>query len=302
MSPAGALVAIHLAVALFGAAGLFARFVAWPAPALVFARVSVAGAGLALVLVALEPGRFESLLRPERAPGGADLARLPLLGALLAVHWVTFFHAIQVSSVAVGLLAFASFPVFTALIEPLLPGESLDRTSLGAAALVALGIALLVPAADPRHPMVQGVLWGLVSGFTFALLSLGNRSLVPRWGALRLALHQNAWAALVLAPFVVSRLPHPTPTEWMAVLLLGLIFTAGAHALFITGLRTVQASRAAVIATLEPVYGIVWAALLLGERPTARVLAGGMLVIGAALWTTRRAARAPRPTEVGARP
>lgn len=294
--------AIHLAVALFGAASLFARFIAWSAPALVFARVGVASVGLTLVLLALNAGRLESLLRPDRAPAGTDLARLPLLGVLLAVHWVTFFHAIQVSSVAIGLLAFASFPIFTALIEPLLPGESLDRAALGAAAVVALGIALLVPEADPRHPMVQGVLWGLASGFTFALLSLGNRSLVPRWGALRLALHQNAWAALALAPFVAPHLPRPTATEWMAVLLLGLIFTAGAHALFIGGLRRVPASRAAVIATLEPVYGIVWAAILLDERPAARVLAGGLLVLGAALWMTRRAARTPRSPEASPLP
>ena len=60
----------------------------------------------------------------------------------------------------------------------------------------------------------------------------------------------------------------------------------------IAGLRRVTASRAAVIATLEPVYGIMLAALWLGERPGLRVLTGGTLVLAAALWVTRRSAKA----------
>lgn len=310
------LISVHVAVALFGAAGLFARIIDWPSPALVLARVSIAALGLTTVLLVVERGRLWRVIRP--APGWL---RLPLLGLLLAVHWVTFFHAIQVSSVAVGLLAFASFPIFTALLEPLAPGGSaLDRTTLTATVIVTLGIALIVPDIDPADPVTRGVFWGVVSGLTFALLSLGNRALVSRWGPLRLALHQNLWAAVALtlgitvalmaapiaAPFSAPGLavgatsarmpllpPHaPPPTEWAAVILLGLVFTAGAHALFIAGLRRVTASRAAVIATLEPVYGIMLAALWLGERPGLRVLTGGTLVLAAALWVTRRSAKA----------
>ena len=72
---------------------------------------------------------------------------------------------------------------------------------------------------------------------------------------------------------------------------LGVVFTAGAHTLFIEGLRSVRAQTAAVISSLEPVYGIVLAALFLGEVPAVRTLAGGLVILAAALAATRSAAR-----------
>ncbi len=67
--------------------------------------------------------------------------------------------------------------------------------------------------------------------------------------------------------------------------------TALAHSLFITALRTVTAHTASVVAALEPVYGIALALLLLGEVPGPRTLVGGALIVGAAVFATRRAGR-----------
>jgi drug/metabolite transporter (DMT)-like permease len=200
------------------------------------------------------------------------------------VHWVAFFQAIQVSNVAVGLLTFATFPVFAAVLEPLLPGEHFDRRTLAAAVVTLVGIALVVPTPDLADPIVQGALWGVFSGLTFALLSLANRTLVRGESALTLALHQDLWAAVFLLPFAFTARQVPTADEWGLLLLLGVVFTAGAHALFIRGLRGVSAGRASVITALEPVYGVILAWQLLGERPELRTLAGGAIVLGAALW------------------
>ena len=77
-------------------------------------------------------------------------------------------------------------------------------------------------------------------------------------------------------------------------LVLGVLCTALAHTLFIAALRTVTAHTASVVAALEPVYGIALAFVLLGEVPGARTLAGGALIVGAAVVATRACADADR--------
>ena len=71
--------------------------------------------------------------------------------------------------------------------------------------------------------------------------------------------------------------------------MLGVICTALAHTLFIRSLRVLSAHTASVVATMEPVYGIALAVLLLGERPNTATLTGGAIIVGAALWATLRA-------------
>ena len=106
--------ALHLAVLLFGFAGLFGKWLALPAVWIVLGRTSFAAATLLLVLGAAGGWRAPSV-------------RLLANGVLLAAHWVTFFEAIRVASVAIGLLGFASFPLFVLLIERLHTGETLTR-------------------------------------------------------------------------------------------------------------------------------------------------------------------------------
>ena len=282
------LAAVHLAVLLFGAAGLFGKLIALPATLIVLGRVVFASLTLGLLLRwRADRGGAAAEGVPARTRSLRDRAGLAGLGLLLAVHWVTFFHAIQVSSVAVGLLTFATFPVFTAILEPLLPGERFDGRALVAAVATVVGVSLVVPAPDPSNPVTRGALWGVISGLTFAVLALANRGWVRRESALRLAFHQDVWAMVFLLPLAGAAGRWPTPEEWGLLLVLGVVFTAGAHGLFIHGLKEITAGRAAVITSLEPVYGVALAVVLLGERPTPRTLVGGAVVLVAATWVSR---------------
>ena len=191
-------------------------------------------------------------------------------GIVLAVHWLSFFAAIQVSTVAVGLLGYASFPLFTLLAERVFFARRMRRREGLTALLVTAGIALLVPEFSLANPVVQGLGWGLVSGFTFALLVVMNRRWAGTRSATDIAFWQNAFAALALLPFALAA-PWAIGTiggrEIMLLIVLGLVCTALAHTLFIGGLAVVSSHTASVIAALEPVYGIVLAFAFLGEVP-----------------------------------
>lgn len=282
-----ALLALHAAVLLFGFAGLFGKWLALSPLLIVFARTAVAAAILGLVRLAV--------------PGRRAAFELPLLanGAVLALHWVSFFIAVQVSDVATGLLGYASFPLFALLLERP-PGRARwDRRDLTVALLVVLGLALMVPEYTFASRTVAGLAWGVLSGFTFALLAVLNRRHAARRPATDIAFWQNFCAALTLLPVAVvvgQALPPGTAfggREVVLLLALGLVCTALAHTLFIASLREITARSASVVAALEPVYGIGLAFLLLGERPDGRVLIGGGLIIASALVATGRRS-APR--------
>jgi drug/metabolite transporter (DMT)-like permease len=202
-----------------------------------------------------------------------------------------FFKAVQVSSVAVGLLAYASFPVFTVFLEPLLTRERWDPASLIFALLCVLGIGLIIPRFDLADAVVRGVLWGLGAGLTFSVLSVLNRVLASRQSSLAVAFYQDLFAAFFLLPVVVRADLALSGRDWALIAVLGVFFTAGAHTLFIDGMRNVRARTASILSSLEPVYGILLALLFLKESPSLRTVSGGAVVLAAALVATVRARR-----------
>jgi drug/metabolite transporter (DMT)-like permease len=214
-------------------------------------------------------------------------SRLWLL--FLALQWVTFCAAVKVANVATGLLGFASFPMFVMVFESAKGRRRPIAREFAAVSLVVVGLALLVPQFSWSSATVQGLAWGVASGLTFALLTLANRARVSRVGATPLALWQNAFAALWLVPVVVVMIPPivPTSRDLMLVLILGVVCTALAHTMFIASMLRVSAQTASIVSVLEPVYGIVLAALLLGEIPNLRTLIGGGLIVSAAALATR---------------
>ena len=286
MTPATALAALHAAVLLFGFAGLFGKWLALPPwPSSSAARPS--------------PRRRSRCLRlrPRRARAVRRAARRER--RVLALHWVGFFAAIQVSTVAIGLLGFASFPLFMLVVERVFLARRFGRREGATALLVTAGLVLLVPEFSLANPTVQGLGWGLLSGFTFALLAVMNRRWTAKRPATDIAFWQNLFAALALLPFAWASpwAPDAIGAREIALLLvLGVACTALAHTLFIRALAGVTAHTASVVAALEPVYGIALAFVLLGEVPAPRTLVGGALIVVAAVLATRRASLGAVPS------
>ncbi|MGB3136341.1 MAG: DMT family transporter, partial [Nodosilinea sp.] len=259
-----ALLQVHTSVFLFGLSGLFGKLLDLPAAVIVMGRT-----GFATLAIGLALGLARQSIRLR---SGRDLLGMAALGALLAFHWVSFFYSIQLATVAVGLLTFSSFPVFVTLLEPLL-FKTVWRWRDGAIALlVVAGVALVIPDYRIGSATTLGAVWGLLSGFSFALLQLLNKGYRQRHSALAIAFYQDLFACLSLL-FVIPKAGLVlSPTEWGLLLVLGVLCTALAHTLFIESLAVLRTQTASVISALEPVYGIVLAALLLGEVPGLRTL------------------------------
>ena len=271
---------IHTAVFLFGMAGLFGKFLSLSLFIIVFGRTFFASVCLFIIL-----RLFKYRLK---IPSKGDLYFLIALGILLAAHWASFFHSIQISTVAIGLLTFSTFPVFVVFIEPYVSKSRLNPKNIILVLILFTGIILIVPKFDLADLKVRGVLWGILSGFLFALLTVFNRKYVQKYSPLIVAFYQNSIAAIVLIPAIIFIKIKIVYSDVLLLLVLGIFCTAIAHTLFIKGMKRVKAESASIIACLEPVYGILFAALLLSEYPDLKTLMGGAIIILCALYTSIR--------------
>ena len=258
---------LHAAILLVGLAGLFGKFLELSPVVIVFGRAGFAGVALGLVM-----------LLPRRS---ADARRkwptkwVAVSGVLLAVHWVAFFQAIRVSTVAVAVLTFSSFPLFVTFLEPYCFDERPRRRDLFTAVLVLVGVALIVPNFDFHDRITQGVLWGVLSGLLYAVLCLLNRKLLATESTLMLTWGQNTAACLALLPLVLVTGTMPSLPEILLLAVLGVVCTALAHFLFIHSLSFVRAQLASVVTALESVYAIVFAVLFLGKSEMPGVRSAG---------------------------
>ena len=267
-----ALVAAHVAAVLFGLTGIFGALIHADATVITFGRAAFAVA--ALGAYALVQGH--ALLRGlDRYKAGM----LALTGLLLAAHWVTFFVAVKVGGVAVATLGFASFPAFIALLDMLVFRERIGAREGMLLTLVTLGLVLVTPSFDFGDRGTAGLLWGVLSGLSFALLAMANRRGARGMDAMQLAFWQNAVVALALLPFAGSKLGAPSGTDWLYLALLGVFCTGLAQFLFVKSLEALNARSAGMIIALEPVYAIACAWWLFGEQPSLRMLAGAALIL-----------------------
>lgn len=274
------IISANIAVLFFGLAGVLGKLSVLPAPLIVLGRVVFAG----LVLLAACLLQHVPLYPKRRRDGFLLVGQ----GVLLALHWTAFFQSINVSNVAIGLLSFSSFPLFTAALEPLLLKQCPSRIQIIAALLILPGIYLLVPSFTLQNRTTLGVAWGLLAGATFALLSVVNRWLGRSYPSLTISLYQDGVAALVLLPalFLTSTGALWTLHELLILLILGIVCTALAHTLFIASMRDITAQSASLLASLEPVWGILFGVVLLKDIPTVITLLGGAIILCATMLPT----------------
>ncbi len=256
-----------------------------------FLRAAVPAVALLLLLGLFRRG----LLHISRR----SLIRYLAFGLIgIALFYILAIEGVILTNVATASVLLYTAPAFVTLFAWRLWREPITPRKLLALIGAFVGCALVAGAYDPAQLSTNwfGVLIATLAGFGYAVFTVFSKASTGQspWTTITYSL---VFGALFLLPLQFTSIPgldgqglSPLATDassWVYVLGLGLGPTLGSYLLFNSGLRRVPASNASVVATIEPVVAGVLGFLLLNQTLAWPQVAGGAMVVGAAVWLSR---------------
>jgi drug/metabolite transporter (DMT)-like permease len=219
-------------------------------------------------------------LRLQRPRDAVTFAGFAAVGVVLFFSALTY--AIAAGGVSLAFILLYTAPVFVVLLAWLLLGESVTLRKLLLTAVTLAGVVLVAQAGSGGVRVSAAALtWGLLAGLSYSSYYIFGKRLLARYAPVTIYAFIMPLGALGLLPFV--RFVPKTPVVWLLLLLLAFVSTYLAYLLYYTGLKHAQASRAVLVATLEPVVALLLAAVVIGERLGAAGMTGSVLVLAGAL-------------------
>ena len=283
-----ALLQIHFCVVLWGFTAILGKLISLPAFELVWWRML-----LVVAAIALWPPVWRSLARLDRATwlrfGGA--------GVIVALHWVTFYGSIKLANASVAATCMALCPLMMAVVEPWIAGSRFDPRELliGIAALP--GVALVVGGTPPE--MRAGIAVGVVSAVLVVIFGSLNKRYVLRADPLVMTWVElgagTAFLTLVALALPGAGFVLPGGSDFALLATLAIACTLLPFTLSLHALRHTSAFTAQLAVSLEPVYAVLLAIVLLGEQRelTPWFYLGVAVIVGSVLAHTLIKLRAP---------
>jgi|GEM_PF-577778 len=257
-----------LAIA-WGAIPLFVRN---DVPSIQLVGVRVTFGAVALVAVAAALGRltFPKVRR----------WRLVLSGILLALHWVTFFESIKLTTVAVALAVLYLGPIAASILAGPILGERVDTKLWFALAVAMAGTLLVVQPWQAEGVDPFGLVMAALSAALLAGVMLAGKPVATDLGGLTMATGELIVASVLLAPATYQALSQHGE-HLVNFIILGALFTGLAGFVFWEVMRHVPVAAVSVVLYLEPASAVIWAAAFLGESPNAIAWVGvGFVIVG----------------------
>lgn len=271
---------LTLSMIIFGTIGIFRRLIPLSSGLVAMSR------GLIGVLFLLLVMR----LRGDGMDRAAVRRKLPLLclsGAAIGVNWILLFEAYNYTSVATATLCYYLAPMFVILASPLVLREKLTLRKLACVSAALLGMVFVsgVLEADGGAGL-KGVLLGLGAAVLYASVVLMNKQLgdVPAYDR---TIVQLGSSAAVLLPYVLLveevSIEAFTPGVIALLLVVGIVHTGIAYALYFGSLMQLKAQTAAILSYIDPVVAVLLSAMVLREHMSLLSGLGAVLVLGAAV-------------------
>jgi drug/metabolite transporter (DMT)-like permease len=219
----------------------------------------------------------------SRGVAARDLPLFLVYGLVGVAGFMTVYYtAIALTTVATAAVLLYTAPAWVVLLARVLLGEPLSRSKAVAVAAVMTGCMLVAGGGGPLRPTGLGVLAGLGAGLTYGLYSIFGKTALRRYPPVTTVTYAFGVGGIALA-LAAGGLP-PVPAAAVVPLAYTVAGpTALAYLLYTSGLRHVEAGRASVVATIEPVVAAAGGALLLREPLGPAQWLGAALVVGGVL-------------------
>ncbi|WP_075341425.1 DMT family transporter [Tenacibaculum agarivorans] len=265
------LLGLLLATFFISTSGVLGRYIAMPSEVIIFFRAAFA---MIILFVFLK-------LKKEPLSLKSKDHFLPFLvsGVFMGVHWVTYFYALKLSNVAIGMLSLYTFPVLIAFLEPFFLKVKFDPIYIIFGILVLLGLYILSPEFTFESTTTIGILFGLVSALCYAIRILILKRYVNQYNGVVLMFYQTVIISICLFPTLFFMDISGVQSQLPFLLLLAFLTTAIGHSLMVYSLQFFSASTTSIISSVQPIFGIILAFIFLHEMPTWNTFLGGSLIL-----------------------
>lgn len=260
-----------LATLFISTSGVLGRHIAMPSEVIIWFR-----AALAMVLLYLYC-KYKKI--DLTVTSTKDYKSFFISGLLMAVHWITYFYALKLSNVALGVLSLYTFPIIIALLEPLFLKVKFDPIYILLGVMVLTGLFILTPEFNIESTQVKGILFGVFSAFCYAVRVLILKQHVAKYNGTMLMFYQTVIITVLLLPTLFFMDISGLKSQFPYLLLLAFLTTAIGHSLMLHSLKFFSASTASIISSLQPIFAIILAFFFLQEIPTMRTFWGGSLIL-----------------------
>lgn len=264
------LLELNIAIVFISTSGVLGRSISFPPEITIWWRCLFAA-----ILIGLFCWYKKYDLRIKSRKDGFSLL---LSGLLLGAHWVTYFYALHLSNVAIGMLSLFTYPVITALLEPLFFKIKLSKNQLILSGLVLVGIYLLTPEMNFENSDTKGVIMGIISAVFYSLRNILTKRNLSHYNASKVMFYQMIVIIAFLWPVTIGT-SYTNFNDYTKIIALALITTAIGHTLFVNSFKNFTISAVSIMSSMSPIYGILFGMLFLAEMPSIKTFFGGALIL-----------------------
>ncbi|WP_317663641.1 DMT family transporter [Maribacter sp. TH_r10] len=276
------LLEINLAMLFISTSGALGKYVELPVP------ITIATRGILAFIVLYSYCRLKGIsLRVQ----SSDRLVVILSGVLMSLHWLTYFYALQMSNVAIGMLSLFTYPVITAFLEPLILNTKFQKIHVLLGILVLCGIYFLTPDFNTGNSVTLAVGMGILSALFYALRNIILKSKTANYHGSILMVYQTGIIGLLLLPALLFVELDALLGQWEGIVALAVLTTAIGHTLFLMTFKHFSITSISIISSIQPVYGILIGAIFLSEFPSWTTIVGGIFILGSVIIESIRTSR-----------
>lgn len=283
MATTGDYLKLHFIVFLWGFTAVLGLLISIPSVEMVFYRTLLAAIGMWAYIV-YSKGSIKI--------SSGDAIKLMLIGFIVCIHWLAFFGSARVSNASVSLVGFATNSLWAALLEPLMNRNRIKIFEVFLGLIVIVGLYVIF-SFDFEYKL--GLALGIAAGFTAALFSVFNGKLVRRIDAYNITFYEMVGAFIATSLFLpiykytladqqMLQL-NPTKLDWVYIAALAWVCSVYAFSMAVKLMKKLSVFFIQLTLNLEPVYGIIMALIILGdkEKMGLNFYIGTLIIISAVL-------------------
>jgi drug/metabolite transporter (DMT)-like permease len=253
-------ISLHLIVFIWGFTAILGALITITADAIVWYRMLLASAFL-FVFIIFKKKSF-------RVPLNSFL-KLIFVGFLIAMHWITFFHAIHISNVSITLSVFSLGAFFASILEPLFYGRKVLWYEVFFGVIIIAGLAMIMKV---EVNYLSGMLYALVSIILGVLFTLMNGKLIQNHDATVISFYEFLAGVFFISIYFLFENKFTADffvlsyNNWMLMIILASICTAYAFTASVKVMKKLSPYTVMLTTNLEPVYGILLAYFIIGGK------------------------------------